>query len=80
MRFPDDCGTTRLLSFAAFRNDRAGTLSRVGIDPQGLRLLEHQEGVGVNPIPLHRLSSLVALHRFLKRAEVGDLEDQSDPV
>ena len=41
----------------------------------GLRLLKHQEGVGVHPILLHRLGSLVALHRFLKLAEVGDLEE-----
>ena len=42
---------------------------------RALRLLEHHEGVRVNPVALHRLGGLVALHRFLKRAEVGDLED-----
>jgi acetyltransferase-like isoleucine patch superfamily enzyme len=48
--------------------------------PEALSLLEHQESVGVNPVPLHRLGSPVALHRFLKLAEVRDLKDQSDAV
>lgn len=46
----------------------------------GLTLLEDHERVGVNPIALHRLGCLVALHRFLERAEVRDLEEQPDPV
>ena len=48
-----------------------------GIDSS---LLKDNEGVGLNPIALHRFGGLVALHRLVKRAEVGDLEDQPDPI
>ena len=41
---------------------------------------ENQEGVGVDPVVLHRFGRGLGLHELLKRGKVGDLDDQPNAL
>jgi hypothetical protein len=42
---------------------------------EALSLGEDHEGVGVDPVLLHRFGCRLCLHELLKRGKVGDLDD-----